>query len=62
MKTCRRFEAIRAGYMRDIQYLNDHAERRHSPAAAASANIARGARHRMAQALNHHLRRCRECG
>ncbi|MEU8482337.1 hypothetical protein [Streptomyces sp. NPDC048641] len=63
MKTCHRFDRIKAGFETDVRFLRGHAERHlGSPAAKTSAKNAVSVKRNMARALNTHLARCRECG
>ncbi|MEU5898725.1 hypothetical protein [Streptomyces venezuelae] len=63
MKTCLRFDRIKAGFEKDVLFLRGHAERHvGSPAARTSAKHAISVKRNMARALNTHLARCRECG
>ncbi|MFF3640426.1 hypothetical protein [Streptomyces sp. NPDC002564] len=63
MKTCHRFDRIKAGFEKDVSFLRGHAERHlGSPAAKTSAKNAVSVKRNMARALNTHLARCRECG
>ncbi|KMS76982.1 hypothetical protein ACM01_03990 [Streptomyces viridochromogenes] len=63
MKTCHRFDTIKAGFERDVRFLRGHAERhRGSAPAKTSAKNAFSVKRNMARALNRHLDRCPECG
>ncbi|MFE6977038.1 hypothetical protein [Streptomyces sp. NPDC057682] len=63
MKTCRRFNTVRAQYEREIEFMLAHSERYAGrPAAKASAKQAASAKQRMARALSSHVGRCPECG
>ncbi|MCA1222287.1 hypothetical protein [Streptomyces sp. 8L] len=63
MKTCHRFETVRAQYEREIAFMLAHSERHAGrPAAKSSAKQAASTKQRMARALTSHVGRCPECG
>ncbi|AJC55003.1 hypothetical protein [Streptomyces sp. 769] len=63
MKTCERFQTMKAGYERDIAYLHNHAKHREGTAAAkTNATTAVALKVRMAKALGRHFDRCPICG
>ncbi|MGY9065326.1 hypothetical protein [Streptomyces sp. CAS3] len=63
MKTCRKFEKVRAEYEREIGFMLARSRRHEGkPAAKSSARQAVATKQRMARALNNHAGRCPECG
>ncbi|MFK0099018.1 hypothetical protein [Streptomyces sp. NPDC091040] len=63
MKTCTRFNTVRAQFEREIGFMLARSERHAGkPAAKSSAYQAASAKQRMARALSTHVGRCPECG
>ncbi|MFE9684510.1 hypothetical protein [Streptomyces sp. NPDC006285] len=63
MKTCHRFNTVRAEYEREIGFMLAHSDRhKGKPAARLSAKQAVSTKQRMAQVLSSHVGRCLECG
>ncbi|KPC62618.1 hypothetical protein [Streptomyces chattanoogensis] len=63
MKTCERFQTLKAGYEQDITYLRNHSQRSTGTSAAkTSATNALAVKTRMAKALGRHFERCPICG
>ncbi|MCX5395594.1 hypothetical protein [Streptomyces sp. NBC_00102] len=63
MKTCNRFNTVRAEYEREIKFMIAHSERHAGrPAAKSSAKQAASTKQRMARALSSHVGHCPECG
>ena len=62
MKTCRKFDRLRAKYMQETTYLLNHAARHEgSPTSRASTDLARSSKERMAKHLSGHVARCLWC-
>ncbi|WP_282697816.1 hypothetical protein [Streptomyces sp. CC208A] len=63
MKTCPKFDRLRAKYLQETAYLLNHAARHQgSHTARASTDLARSSKQRMARGLSGHVARCLECG
>ncbi|MFK0143395.1 hypothetical protein [Streptomyces murinus] len=63
MKTCRKFEKVRAEYEREIGFMLARSRRYGGKSAAKSSERqAVATKQRMARALSHHAGRCPECG
>ncbi|MFJ9901164.1 hypothetical protein ACIQPR_48480 [Streptomyces sp. NPDC091280] len=63
MKTCHRFDTVRAEYEREIAFMLAHSQRHEGrPAAKSSATQAASTKKRMVRALSSHVGRCPECG
>ncbi|MFB7936694.1 MULTISPECIES: hypothetical protein [unclassified Streptomyces] len=62
MKTCDRFNRIKAGFENDLAILNSHAAQHEgSNPAKASSRIAKGVKLNMGRMLARHYSRCRLC-
>ncbi|MEU3008038.1 hypothetical protein [Streptomyces sp. NPDC006863] len=63
MKTCRRFDTVRAEFEREISFMLAHSQRYEGrPSGKSSAKRATSAKQQMARALSTHVGRCIECG